>query len=296
MALDFIIHTMKILIIGSNGQLGSDLTAVLKQQSNVELITLTHSQIELKDKSSVYNQIVRLNPEVVINCGAYVRVDDCENNAEEAIQINSIGAGFVAEACTEVGAECVYISTDYVFDGLKQSPYTENDLTYPINVYGISKLSGEHMVRSCCSDHYIVRSSGLYGSAGSSGKGGNFVETIIDNAEQGKAFNVVNDQVLTPTFTQDLSVAIIDLINNSEYGTYHITNSGQCSWYVFAQKILEISGIKGDLSPITTEQYGAKAKRPSYSVLSNVKLSDSGRSLLRSWEKALEDYISSRNS
>lgn len=285
---------MKILIIASNGQLGSDLSGVIENATDVQLLTLTHSQIEIKNKNSVFHHITSLNPDVVINCAAFVRVDDCEDNAEEAIQINSIGAGFVAEACKEVDAVSVYISTDYVFDGLKESPYTEVDPAYPLNIYGISKLSGEHMVRGYCSKHYIIRSSGLYGLAGSSGKGGNFVETIIYNAEQGNPLNIVTDQVLTPTFTKDLSIAILNLIKKTQYGTYHITNSGQCSWYVFAKEILDIAGIEGHVYPITSREYGAKAKRPSYSVLSNSKLAENGIEVLRPWKQALEEYISQR--
>lgn len=284
----------KILIIGSNGQLGSDLTKELEDKSGINIIALDHSKIELTDKDSVLESITALSPDIVINCGAYVRVDECENNAEHAIRINALGAGYVAEAAEKVDAVCVYISTDYVFDGSKQKPYLENDPAYPINIYGVSKLSGEHMVRSYSSKHYIVRSSGLYGLAGSSGKGGNFVETIIALASQGKPLTVVQDQILTPTFTKDLSVAIKELINNTDYGTYHITNSGECSWFSFANKILDIAGLKAEITPTTTLEYGAKAKRPAYSVLSNNKLKESGINTLRSWDEALENYISLR--
>jgi len=284
----------KILVIGGNGQLGADLGEAIDQSTEYELISLNHSMIELKDENSVNARISEFKPDVVINCGAYVRVDDCEDNAEEAIHINSIGAAYVARASANVKIVCVYISTDYVFDGLKNSPYIETDHTYPINIYGISKLSGEHMVRSYCPDHFIVRSSGLYGLSGSSGKGGNFAETIIRNAEEGNPLNVVDDQILTPTFTRDLAKSILNLIDKAECGTYHITNSGQCSWYLFAQKILEISALKSDLTPTTSEQYAAKAKRPSYSVLSNEKLARSGVDIPRPWEDALKEYLSLR--
>jgi len=284
----------KILIIGSNGQLGSDLTIDLQKKSGIEVVCMNHSQIELADKDSVLQSITTSSPDIVINCGAYVRVDDCEDNAAHAIQVNALGAGYVANAVEKAGAVCVYISTDYVFDGTKEIPYLENDPAYPINIYGVSKLSGEHMVRSYSSKHYIIRSSGLYGLAAYSGKGGNFVETIIDLAKQGKPLKVVKDQVLTPTFTKDLSVAIAKLIDNADYGTYHITNSGRCSWFSFAKAILDITGLETELTPTTTLEFGAKAKRPAYSVLSNKKAKESGISTLRAWEEALENYISLR--
>jgi len=284
----------KILVIGSDGQLGTDLCIAVEDSSEFDIIALNHSNIELKDQNSVSDAITQYKPDIVINCGAFVRVDDCEENAEEAIHINSIGAAYVARASANVNAVCVYISTDYVFDGLKNTPYSENDPAYPINIYGISKLSGEHMVRSYCSNHFIIRSSGLYGLAGSSGKGGNFVETIIRNAQKGDPLNVVNDQVITPTFAKDLAVSILGLLNRAEYGTYHITNSGQCSWYLFAQKILELSTLTSELTPTTSKVYAAKAKRPSYSVLSNAKLASSGLKILKPWEEALEEYISLR--
>jgi len=284
----------KILIIGSQGQLGSDLSKELKNKSGIEIVTLDHTQIELKDKSSVHRSITGLRPDIVINCAAFVRVDDCEDDPSHAIEVNSIGAGYVAQASAKIDAQCVYISTDYVFDGSKNTPYSEDDPAYPINIYGISKLSGEHMVRSYCPKHYIVRSSGLYGLAGSSGKGGNFVETIIRLAKQGKPLNIVQDQTLTPTFTKDLSAAIAELIDKGDFGTYHITNSGECSWFLFAKAILDITGLKTELTPTTTAEYGAKAKRPAYSVLSNKKIEEIGISLLRSWEEALENYLSLR--
>lgn len=284
----------KILIIGSDGQLGNDLNAELLNNSDVEVITFNHSQIELTDKESVLQSITSMKPDVVINCGAYVRVDDCEDNAARAIEVNALGAGYVAQATEKVSAVCIYISTNYVFDGKKKDPYTENDPAYPINIYGVSKLSGELMVKSYSSMHYILRSSGLYGIAGSSEKGGNFVESIINLAEEGKPLKVVEDQILTPTFTKDLSAAICKILDGKNFGTYHITNSGQCTWYTFAKTILDITGLQTAFTPTTSLEYGAKAKRPAYSVLSNDKLIESGIAPLRKWKEALQDYISLR--
>ncbi len=285
----------KILIIGSGGQLGSDLTKEFENKSAVETFALNHSQIELGDESSVHKSITEIAPDIVINCAAYVRVDDCEDNPAYAIEVNAIGAGFVARASAEIGAVCVYISTDYVFDGKKNTPYSEDDPAYPVNIYGISKLSGEHMVRSYCPRHYIIRSGGLYGLAPlQSGKGGNFVEAIIRLANEEKSLSVVSDQVLAPTFTQDLSAGIVELVGKGDFGTYHITNGGECSWYLFAKTILDITGLNTELVPTTSAQYGAKARRPAYSVLSTKKLEEAGISALRLWNEALSNYLSLR--
>ncbi len=285
----------KILIIGSNGQLGSDLSKEFKSKSAIEIATLDHTQIELRDKSSVHKSITELKPDIVINCGAFARVDDCEENPAHAIEVNALGAAFVAQASAEIDAVCVYISTDYVFDGSKNTPYLEDDPAYPLNMYGISKLSGEHMVRSCSPKHYIVRTCGLYGLVQlEGGNGGNFVETIIGLAKEHKPLSVVRDQVLAPTFTKDLSAAIAELIDKGGFGTYHITNSGECSWYQFAKTILDLAGLKTELTPTTSAEYGAKAKRPAYSVLSNKKIEQIGINAPRAWAKALEDYISLR--
>ena len=181
-----------------------------------------------------------------------------------------------------------------MFDGTTNSPYVETDPTYPINMYGISKLSGEHMVRSYCQKHFIVRSSGLYGLKGSSGKGGNFVESIINLSKHEKPLNVVEDQILTPTNTADLSKAIVDLINSKDFGTYHITNKGECSWFEFASYILHILDKQTQISPCTSSQFNSKARRPVYSVLSNQKSEQTGIKPLRNWKDALREYISLR--
>jgi dTDP-4-dehydrorhamnose reductase len=183
------------------------------------------------------------------------------------------------------------MSTDYVFGGEKRAPYTEDDAPNPLNVYGVSKLAGEYFVRALCPKHFIVRTSGLYGVAGSSGKGGNFVETMIRLAKEGKPIRVVTDQVLTPTYTRDLAHKIKELLQTEAYGVYHITNSGQCSWYEFAAKIFELLSLKPDFGPTTSAEFGAKAKRPAYSVLAHGRLAQLGLDDLRSWPEALAAYL-----
>lgn len=286
----------KVAIIGSGGQLGSDLARALSQDTGIDLHLLDHSSVECSDRLSVEKALFSIRPEVVINCAAFVRVDDCEGMAERAFSVNAHGAGYVAQACAGLDATVVYISTDYVFDGRKNTPYKEEDKTNPLNVYGESKLQGEKLVSEKCARHFIVRTSGLYGHR-LSGKGGvatNFVETMLKLAENGKSIRVVDDQVLTPTFTKDLAGAIAGLIRTDQYGTYHVTNSGQCSWFEFGKAVFELSGLSPDYGPISSEEYGAKANRPGYSVLDNTRFNSLGAIPLRAWEEALKQYLELR--
>ena len=279
---------MKVAVIGANGQLGTDLVKALQNRG---VVPLTRTELDVRDLERVRQALSTLKPDVVINTSAFTRVDDCEDQPELAFRVNALGVRNVAQVCAELGCVLVHISTDYVFGGEKRTPYTEDDLPNPLNVYGVSKLAGEHFVRSLCEKHFIVRTSGLYGVAGSSGKGGNFVETMIRLAREGRPIRVVNDQVLTPTYTRDLAQKIAELLPTGAYGLYHITNSGECSWYEFAAQIFMLLQVQPDFGPTTTEAYGAKAKRPAYSVLSNEKLTRLGLRPLRPWPEALEAYL-----
>lgn len=287
----------KVAIIGSGGQLGSDLARVISQNTGGDLHLLDHSRVECTDRLSVEKALLDIHPEVVINCAAFVRVDDCEEEAERAFSVNARGAGHVAQACADIDATVVYISTDYVFDGGKSSPYTEDDSPNPLNVYGKSKLEGEKLVQDSCPKHFIVRSSGLYGlrQGSKGGLAGNFVETMLKLADKGSPIRVVDDQVLTPTFTKDLAGAIVELIRTDKYGTYHITNSGECSWYEFGKAVFEISGLSPDYGPITSSEYGARALRPAYSVLDYSLIHQLGIAPPRVWGDALREYIELRS-
>ncbi len=286
----------KVAVIGSSGQLGTDISSVLSQDVGINLYLLDHSKIECTDKLSVENALFDINPEVVINCAAFVRVDDCEEESHAAFSVNALGASYVAQACVDIDATVVYISTDYVFDGGKSSPYTEQDTTNPLNVYGESKLEGERLVRDLCPKHFIVRSSGLYGhrQGNKGGLAGNFVETMLKLADKGGLIRVVNDQILTPTFTKDLGGTIAELVDTDKYGTYHITNSGECSWYEFGKTVFELSGLSPDYGPVSSSKYGAKAKRPEYSVLDNTSIHSLGITPLRPWKEALKQYLNLR--
>jgi len=285
---------MRVLIIGVNGQLGTDLHRALK---DFEVVPLAHADIEITDMASVKKSLKKHKPDVVINTAAFVRVDDCEVEKDRAFLVNALGARNVAVAAQELGARLVHISTDYIFGGEGQPrsiPYTEFDTPVPVNTYGWSKLAGEESVHHLCLRHFVIRSSSLFGVAGASGKGGNFVETMLRLAKERDELRVVKDQIFSPTYTKDLARKIIQLINTEYYGIFHITNKGACSWYEFTREILRLAKLKTPVVPITSDQYPQKAKRPHYSVLDNYHLRLLGMDDLRPWPEALEDYMRSK--
>lgn len=282
---------IKVAIIGSTGQLGTDLVQVLNEDGNYKVFPLDHAEVDCAKLVSLREALAVIGPDVVVNCAAFVAVDECEDRPEDAFRVNAIGAWNVARVCADLNALCVYISTDYVFDGEKGKPYTEEDPPRPINIYGASKLAGEYFVGTLCPTHFIVRTSGLYGVAGSRGKGGNFVETMIRLAKENKPIRVVKDEVLTPTYTRDLAEKIKELLQTDVYGFYHITNSGQCCWYEFAKKIFELLDLRPDFGPTTAAEFGAKARRPAYSVLAHNKLNQLDLNDLRPWPEALRAYL-----
>lgn len=285
-----------IAIIGANGQLGSDLMRVRTAASaSDELRGLTHRDIEVTDLRSVRAALQAGNPEVVINTSAYHRVDDVEADPGRAFAVNVIGPRNLALACQDLDAVLIHVSTDYVFSGRKDSPYLESDSVDPINMYGISKAAGEMAIRSLWPKHFIVRSSGLYGVAGPSGKGSNFVELMLRLAREGKSIRVVNDQVLTPTPTRVLAEQIFVLSRRREYGTYHATCQGQCSWFEFARAIFDFAGLSPTLSPQTTSQSGAVAARPAFSVLDNQNLRLLGIDRFPSWRDGLKEYLNAQH-
>jgi dTDP-4-dehydrorhamnose reductase len=280
---------MKALIIGADGQLGTDLQKVIPVS---ESIPLTISDIDVTDKDSVAKVIAKHKPDVVINTSAYHRVDDCEDHDQIAFSVNAFGVKNLCLACREIDAALVHISTDYVFDGNKGKPYTEDDCPNPGTVYGISKLAGEFYARYMLKKYFVVRTCGLFGVAGCLGKGGgNFIETMLKLAKEKPVLRVVADQIVGPTYTFDLARKINELIRTRHYGLYHITNKGECSWYDFAKKIFELSGTSVKLEKATTSEFKAKATRPAYSVLEHKNLKKLGMDDLRTWDKALKAYL-----
>jgi dTDP-4-dehydrorhamnose reductase len=284
---------MKVLVIGANGQLGTDLLKVFRASGDT-VVPFTHAQLDVCSEEAISNALAESKPEVVVSTAAFHRVDDCETKAALAFQVNGIGAMNLARACTGSGATLVHYSTDYVFGGYpRDTPYAETDLPAPLSVYGASKALGEHLIAAYTDRYFVLRTCGLYGLAGSSGKGGNFVETMLKKANAGEVIRVVDDQILTPTYTADLAEATRKLLRTTKFGLYHVSSEGQCSWYEFTRYIFECAGIDAKLLPIRTADFFSPVKRPAYSVLSKAKLGSVSGSM-PSWKDALPRYLEDR--
>jgi len=282
---------MKVIILGAGGQLAYDLRLALGQRN---LIPFQHEDLDICHHQEVRKTLQKFDPQIVINTAAYVKVDECENRVEKAFQVNAFAVRNLAQVCGELGCTLVHFSTDYVFDGMLEIPYTESDLPNPLNVYGASKLAGEYFVRNSIERYFIIRTAGLYGSGGAGSKGGNFVKTMLDLADKDQPVQVVDDQILTPTYTRDLAQAVVKLLPTKKYGLYHITNQGQCSWYEFAGTIFDRTGLDPELSIISSQELGGEARRPGYSVLDNTKVMAVLGEGLPPWEEALTDYFEER--
>jgi dTDP-4-dehydrorhamnose reductase len=254
-----------------------------------DVVALERSQADLTEPQKLRQVLERLRPEVVVNCAAYNFVDRAESKPESAFAVNAWGVRALAEACRDLNCVLVHFSTDYVF-GLaaqRRTPYKPTDAPGPLGVYGLSKLVGEYLVRSLVARHFIVRTCGLYGVWGAGGKGGNFVETMLRSAAQGKPLRVVNDQECTPSYTVDVAEATAALLQTQQYGVYHLTNAGSCTWHAMAQTIFELAGVQADLTPIASAEWPAAARRPPYSVLECSRP-------LRPWREALAAYLRER--
>lgn len=282
----------KIAIFGASGQLGMDLQSALAAH---RLEPLTYEALNILDRPLVADTLKAIQPDWVINAAAQTNVDWCENNDLEAFRVNALGARHIAEAAASGASRVIQISTDYVFDGVKDTPYVENDGPHPLNVYGITKLAGEHYVRNAVPRHYVIRTAGLYGTHPCWGKGTNFVEKMLKLAQDNETLRIVCDEVLTPTFTEDLSEQIRVLIDaEPPYGIYHATNAGGCSWYEFTKTIFELSGMDIDLGQITAAEWNAPARRPANSVLENKALALAGIDVMPDWKDALSRYLAKR--
>jgi dTDP-4-dehydrorhamnose reductase len=278
---------MKIAVIGSTGQLGTDLVKILG--ATHEVIGLTHKDLEVADYDSCLI-LKKHQPDMVINTAAFHKTDQCEEEPLKTFSVNALGARNVATITKEIGTTAVFISTDYVFDGTKKEPYTEDDVPTPINTYGISKLAAEHFTRQN-PKHYIIRIASVFGKAGASGKGGNFVETMITKAKNSDPITVIDDMWMSPTYTKDAASTLKEIAEKQlPYGVYHATNKGYCSWYQFAEQIFRFAGLTPELTPIKTEQLNMKAKRPQFSALKSIKLPRYGIEV-PTWQEALREYL-----
>ena len=273
-----------ILVVGARGMLGRDLVGTFGDKAR----GLTRDDMDITSSDSVRRTVVTLKPAVVVNSIAYTDVDGSESDSDRAFSVNGDGVGNLASVTAEIGAKLVHISSDYVFDGSKRSPYLEEDRVGPISVYGKSKLAGEENAR-LNPDHLIIRTQWLYGRHGK-----NFVETMLRLAHEKEELGVVNDQIGSPTWTVDLCLAVKALLDRNCRGTYHAVNSGSCSWYDFAAAIFAEKGITVRLKPITTAELGRPAPRPLFSVLDCSKLLTDTGVQLEDWREALKKYLHSR--
>jgi dTDP-4-dehydrorhamnose reductase len=282
---------MRILLFGGWGQLGSDLA--LAADGRHDLVRPTHEEVDVTDPEAVGAATAFARPDAVVNAAAFHKVELCEQDPLPAFAVNAVGAWNVGRAAAGVGARHVFISTDYVFEGDAEIGYGEDDLPAPVNLYGLSKAAGERAVRLACADTLVVRGAGLFGHAGSSGKGGNFVETMLAKADVGEAISVVDDQVVSPTATHDLAERILLLLEHGALpGLYHAVNAGSCSWFGFAAAIFRLAGVSPALEPRTTTE--ADVPRPRRSVLLDTKTGALGLPPMRPWEDALGWYLDQR--
>ncbi len=276
---------MRVLVTGVKGQLGSDIAAELKLRAE-ECIGADIADFDITDRGATVGTIKKYMPDCVIHCAAFTDVNGAEEKRGLCERINVLGTENVALACNEADAKLIYISTDYVFNGEGMRPYEPDDERDPINFYGMTKSLGEDKVRSICPKHFIVRTSWVFGK-----NGNNFVKTMLRFGEQMKGLTVVDDQIGSPTYTPDLARLLCDMAATERYGTYHATNEGFCSWYDFAKKIMELSGIGCIVKPIASKDYPSPAKRPQNSRLSKEKLVQNGFYKLPPWEDALKRFI-----
>lgn len=285
---------MKIALIGSNGQLGNDLAVAFSEHGHA-VCGLTHADIEISDSTSVSRALEDIRPEVVVNTAAMHHVENCEREPERAFAVNAIGPRNLALAARDLGAVLLHVSTDYVFDGAKGSPYLEEDNPRPLNAYGISKLAGEHFVRTTTAKHFVIRTSGLYGKSSCRAKGGlNFIELMLKLAKERGEVRVVDCEVVSPTSTAELAQQMVRLSHSDCYGLYHATAEGSCSWYEFAQEIFTITDTPVRLKVASPDEFPAKVARPKYSVLENRALKSRGLNTFKPWQDSLHKYLGNR--
>ncbi|MEW9669185.1 dTDP-4-dehydrorhamnose reductase [Ammoniphilus sp. 3BR4] len=276
---------MKVVVTGAKGQLGTDLVHILTKKHH-EVIGFSHAELDITDMDSVFKALTQIKPDAVIHTAAYTKVDEAESKADFAFSVNGFGTRNVVIAAQEVGAKFCYISTDYVFNGNNNRPYQEHDIPSPLSVYGKSKYVGEEYVKTLSSRYFIVRTSWVYGAHGE-----NFVKTMLRFSKERNELGVVHDQTGSPTYAVDLAHFLCSLTQTKNYGIYHATNTGMCTWYEFAKAIFEEAGIPIKLNPIRTEDFPGPAIRPKYSVLDHQSIRSNGWADLRHWRQALKAFM-----
>jgi dTDP-4-dehydrorhamnose reductase len=279
---------VRVALLGANGQLGSDLARALADQ---DVVPLTRADLDVRDAGHMQAVLGDLGADVVINTTAFHRVEACEQQPDEAFAVNALAPRALARLSCQAGFRFVHVSTDYVFGGSQTRPLTEAVPPAPVQVYGASKAAGEWLVLQANPEALVVRSSGLFGVAGASGKGGNFIETVLRLAREKGTMKIVNDQTLSPTFTRDLAGGIVALIERGARGIVHLTNAGECSWFELAQHVVATARLPAEVHPQSTAESGAPVRRPAYSVLANARLPELGVPRLRPWQEGVTDYL-----
>ena len=282
---------MKIAVIGGNGQLGSDVVRAFTGNGD-EACALTHEDIELSDLDSVTKCVRELGPDVIVNTAAMHHVENCEREPQKSFAVNALGARNLAIVARDTQAILMHVSTDYVFDGSKRAPYVEEDAPLPLNVYGSSKLAGEHFVRTLLPKHFVLRTSAIYGKSPCRAKGGlNFVELMLKLARERGEVRVVDSEFVTPTPTPQLAQQMVFLSRSEAYGLYHATAEGSCSWFEFAREIFDATKTSVKLTVANAGDFPVKVPRPTYSVLENSGLKSRGLNIFEPWQNGLRDYL-----
>jgi dTDP-4-dehydrorhamnose reductase len=286
---------VRIVLTGAGGQLASELRPILAPLG--DLVEFAHAQLDICAANAVESRLTDERPDLVVNAAAFNQVDRSESEPAEAFAVNAFGALNLARACFRARARLVHFSTDYVFglDAMRTEPWRETDQPGPINVYGASKLVGEQFIQAYQPDHLIVRTCGLYGRAGSRGKGGNFVETMLRLARSNQTVRVVDDQICTPSSAKDVARATVQLVQAGATGLFHVTNSGSCTWFEFAREIFRLAPVAAQCVPISSQEYPGSARRPAYSVLCNDRLHAAGVDPCPTWQNALGRYLEERS-
>lgn len=281
-----------VLVLGATGQLGADVVDAFRL-AGWEVLGLSHSDVDVTDGPAVLAAVSAAHPSLVVNTAAFHHLDRCEEDQASAYAVNAMGARNVAAAAADTGAALIHISTDYVFDGAKGSPYEERDLPGPLNVYGASKLTGEHLVQAICPRAFVVRTSALYGPRPCRAKGGlNFPRLMLKLAVEQGQLTVVTDEVVGPTYTPDLARQLVALTATNGYGIFHATGVGEVSWHALATETLRLAGISGvPIHEATTTTMVRKVRRPAYSILAHRRLQELDIMIMRPWQEALAEYV-----
>jgi dTDP-4-dehydrorhamnose reductase len=286
------VSARRVAIIGASGQLGS---ALVDAFDGREVIAPSHGDVPFEDRVAVARLLDESRPDVLINCSAFHHVDTCEREPERAFAINALAVESAAGACAARGVAFATVSTDYVFDGTLGRAYREDDAPNPRTAYGVSKLAGELLARRHGARHYIIRTSGVFGTAGTSNKGYTLIEKVLQQAERGEVTRMVADMTFSPSYAPDIARAVRDLVDAEAFGTHHVTNGGACSWYEFVRAAFAKAGLSdAPLEPVTYASFGNPTQRPMHSALENTTFARAGIAPLAAWPDALDAFLQAR--